>query len=260
MSGLRRWGPMAALVVLLAPGMARAQRFAPVLITSTYNPTGVSTPSGVSGPEEEAGRLDRLQVGAYLAMWDLFKPKAPTGIQEVKFNAKSSALLTADYFLTRNVSIGGWYNSLEEEVEVTPVGGQPFRQQAGTANFWDAHVTYYPKKIQGLSVQLGYSEVAFKQVDLLSNTRIRPSFKPHSWNVWANYSRPVGRYKGRPIAVFGSVGKYTGDKGKFFNAAWNAILGGSIGITRNLDLATSWWLFDFDKSSTRWTLGLNGHF
>ena len=238
-----------ALIALLTSSPAQAQVFAP-----SVNP--FSRPQQGKPP-----RWERWRVAAYAVLWDY--PSRAGGGGQAESDYDPGALITGDYFLTKNLSLGGYWNRFTGEVRLTGASvdpalrGQTVADAAGTA--WDAHATYYPsgKTARGWSIQVGYTTL---KNDFHYNQQLLPLPPQHEsrqgLGIWLNGSRAIGArsFAGsrRPIALFGSVGYYTSNLG-----AANAILGGSLPITRRLSLSASVWR---NASRTRTTFGLSGSF
>ena len=95
MKSTKVWSGITALLVLV-PAAAQASIFrAPVPATVTTKP----------GKE----RLKRLAIGAYYSQWDVASIRL--GGRNVDFDVSGSPLLSADYFLNKRLSIGGWFTS-----------------------------------------------------------------------------------------------------------------------------------------------------
>jgi hypothetical protein len=243
-----------ALIALLAQSVACAQVF-----TVPPNPFP-QAPRGAG-----AEKRQRLQFGAYLALWD-FAPIAAPGAESERVDADSSPLVTADYSLTRSWSLGGWWNPLQGDLLAKPATGPQFKAAAFDASFWNVHATYYlPEKwAPGWSAQAGFSQLHY-DVDVIQALRavgaknFGVTFS--SLNIWVNKSQEVGtrRVHGRrrPISLFGSFGYYTSSQ---FDRALNVILGGALPLSPHLRLSSSVWFNDLDDLNTRVTVGLDGDF
>lgn len=293
-----RWSALAAgLGLLLAPTAARAQGFSPGSL--------------LLQPVAPGGKVRRLNVGAYFSKWDstpdshvlttrmfaeefknFVRPfeaifpgtslKAPT----LEFATEASALLTADYQVSKHLSVGGWWNP-----QNTSVRGSkriPITLAQGTAivsadyisrqsaDLYDLHAIYNPQLegFRGLSFQAGFSGAHTNSATALvfsftspsgqsisQGVRGEESFSNRSFNLWLNgasrVASPRFRGKPRPVTLFGSFGYYTSSQ---FNNATNLITGLSVDLAPSLALSGSVWLNDLSRINKRVTVGLSGKF
>jgi hypothetical protein len=258
MGGKRNLIWLAALLGVLAPSPAQAQIFTP-----TINPF-LAMPPGLRPPG--TARIGRLQVGAYLALWD-FAPVDVAGVQSEKIKADASPLLTGDYFVNKHLSVGGWWNPFGGKLDARETAGGPeFKVADIDANFWEAHATYYPSARQGdgWSFQAGFTRLHYdvSVIPALREVGVRDfgaSFS--SLDFWVHRTQQVGTVsihgERRPIRVFASAGYHTSSQ---FDRAVNVLVGGSIPISSRLSLSSSVWLHDVGNTNTRVTVGLAGSF
>lgn len=244
------------LLALATAAPAHAQRFSPASLF--YEPR---TPSGLL-------RFDRVQIGTFMAQWDIPLANVASASSAIELETEPSALVTADYFLTRRLSVGGWWNPRSAELALTgAVPGGRLKLADVKTNFWDAHLTYaLPDSsplTRGVSFQFGYSGLHY-DINLTSAVQggRNSAFSLHSPNLWVNKSQrvwqPMVRGERRPVTLFGSVGYYTSAD---FDHDWNVILGGSFYLTRHLSLTSSVWFNGLDeRTNTRVTAGLAGSF
>jgi hypothetical protein len=249
-------GSLLALCALLAPGVAHAQIF------SVYTPPK-PTETTTAG---KADKFRRLHIGTFLALWDSPPFQGNIGVQSVsggppmrvnlEASIDASPLITADYFIFRNLSVGGWWN---------PISGDADQTIAGTKvdlrffdNFYDFHATWYaPERVgflprwltSGLSVQGGYS---IQNIDLdagpgtvLFENGVRTSdigTTLTSPNVWVtkrfNLGTPLRGREDRPISLFVQGGRYFSGE---FETAWNIIGGATFVLNPKLSLSASYW-------------------
>jgi hypothetical protein len=245
--------PLVLLALMTAPA-ARAQTFSPA-----NNPFSRAAP-GV------APRKEQLQFGAYLTVWD-FSPIRVPGVQSEKLQADPGPLITGDYFVTRCLSLGGWWNPFSGEVEAreTP-RGRAFKVADSETSFWNVHATYYPPEhwARGWSIQAGFSHLRHN-VDVIQGLREVgvPNFAVNSssLDIWLNRTQKVGFRRVQdqrvPISLFASAGYYTSSQ---FDRAVNVIVGGSLPMARHLSLNSSVWFNSLDRTNTRVTAGLAGSF
>src|SRR5207244_1150275 len=89
-------------------------------------------------------------------------------------------LVTGDYFVTRRLSLGGWWNPYSGKIEAreTPKGPK-FKLADTETSFWDIHATYYPSErwARGWSIQAGFTHSRTK-VDLIPGLNQPPSSLP----------------------------------------------------------------------------------
>jgi hypothetical protein len=244
---------------LLAPLPAAAQQF------NTFDPFAhlLTEPAA----QTEKLRFERFHFGAYLALWDY--PSETFDGLTLEFEAEPSPLLTADYFLTRNLSIGGWWNPVSARF-VGSIPGASATLADIDAVSWDVHLTYHFSGAwgplgRGWSAQLGYSSDSYdvdvrpEFVDALGFSD--DGFTDKSGNVWLNKSFRIGAPRvGRkpyPITLFGSAGYYFSDD---YSRALSLLGGASIQLSRHLSLSGSIWFPDIRENVIRGTIGLTGRF
>jgi hypothetical protein len=271
MWGSQAWGKLVVLGLLLAPAAAHAQ--VPVIPVNPFVDVPSDLPSGeLFGdtvlPPAPKRRVRRLQVGAYAAEWQ-FAPLKDKRLQTVRerLEVDTSYLLGLDYFVTRDLSVGGWLNPLHgPEFALERGARSEFKVADIDARFWDVHATYYlpGDRKKTWSLQMGSSHIHY-DVDVvggLEETGLKDFvFKQSSLNFWLNKTQEVGarRLRGRRrlIRVFGSVGYYTSSQ---FDRAWNIIVGGAVPLTDRLSFSSSVWFNDLNDTNTRVTAGLSTSF
>jgi hypothetical protein len=271
MRSIRFWRRLAVWLPLLVPAAARAQ--VPVIPINPFADVASEMPSGeVFGdtvlPAAPRRRVRRLQVGAYAAHWQFapIKDKSLGNVRE-RLTVDTSYLVGLDYFVSRDLSLGGWLNPLHgPEFALEPGARSEFKVADIDASFGDVHATDYPPvdRQRSWSLQVGFSHIHY-DVDVIPGLEETGSsdfiFKQSSLNFWLNKVQAVGvrRLRGRRrlIRVFGSVGYYTSSQ---FERAWNIILGGAVPITDQLSFSSSVWFNDLDNTNTRVTAGLSGSF
>lgn len=260
----------AAAAALLAPGAARAQ-----LLVQTENPFAPREAEAPAEARKPPSR--RLVIGAFWTDWENVPSRPLRKIQSdfaalglpLSFDSGSSALLTADYFVTRDLSIGGWWNPQSGTLEGASALG--FLRASVQSNFWDVHATYYMDRLsrwtRGLSFQVGFTGLN-TDIDGTAGVTAGPLFSiedaisSYSTNLWLNYNRQVAapEFRGRrhPLSLFASVGYYTSTQ---FDNDWNLILGGSLALNDTLSLGGSIWINGLGKTNNdRVTVGLIGRF
>jgi hypothetical protein len=266
-------GGLAALCALLAPGVAHAQIF------SVYKPPSTRE---ATRPGDKEAKFRRIQIGTFLALWDappadiralgVFTiptiPGSPTLPAEADVDLDASPLLTADFFITRNISVGGWWNPVSGSATARFILPPGFTVAPGstkfnfTDNFYDFHGTYYfpemtgliGKITRGMSIQAGYS-IQNLDLDIQPGALVPIAFvDPNavggrsgdfgttltSPNVWITKSFDLGnplRSK-KPVSLFISGGKYFDSD---FSQAWNIMGGATVKLRENLDLSASYW-------------------
>src|SRR5579872_6275317 len=108
------------LAGLAVPKAAHAQIF------TAYNPfTAEEQPEKNMTPKQrqEHHRFKRWELGLQAALWDVpAVGVSGTGGAAIKIEAQGSPLITADFFVLQNLSVGGWYNPIYGKV-VGIVGG-----------------------------------------------------------------------------------------------------------------------------------------
>jgi hypothetical protein len=271
MRDIRFWRRLAVWVPLLAPAAARAQ--VPVIPINPFADVASETPSGeVFGdtvlPEAPKRRVRRLQVGAYAAHWE-FAPIQDKSLGNVseRLTVDTSYLIGLDYFISRELSLGGWLNPLHgSEFALEPGARSEFKVADVDASFGDVHATYYPPidRQKSWSLQIGFSHIHY-DVDVVQGLEETGAsdfvVKQSSLNFWLNKVQAVGsrRIGGRRrlIRVFGSLGYYTSSQ---FDRAWNIIFGGAVPLTEQLSFSSSVWFNDLGDTNTRVTAGLAGSF
>jgi hypothetical protein len=274
----------AALLAALAisPLPAQAQIFAPPP-SAGIGGGGGKTPATI--------KSRRLQLGTYFASWD-----APPGLQDlargipkiafltgvstvfanVDSNADSSVLVTADYYVNDNLSVGGWWNP--NSGSFSSLATNRFTTASGRiqSNYYDFHAAYHFKRervggssLQGLSFQVGYQKLNTDIDALVSSFNLKPvplniQDNRASINFWLNYARPrpvtTLRLSGKkyPVSLFTSYGYY-GDRD--FGFANNLILGGSVKLSDFLSFNSSVWFNGLgEQSNQRVSIGLSGTF
>lgn len=249
MKSAKLLGCAALALGLLAPGAANAQ----VLLPTNYllPPLEGKAPSGAEKPS-------RFQIGVGIAIWDF-----PNDL----FEPDIGPLVTVDYMVTDNISIGGWYNHISGDFG--PFNGKTTGFDADT---WDAHVAYHlptaNRWTRGVSAQVGYSHT---KVDI--DTGIQ-SNDDSAVNFWLNKNQHLTYLSKKdrkyPVSIFAGIGYYVpidsefGDDGNLYKGG-SIVAGGSIGITKNISITGSvWWLGLFaggdGDTVTRGSVGLVGTF
>jgi hypothetical protein len=250
---LKEWMLVAALMLL--PAAAQAQVFTAGSLFFTPDP---SLPA--------SQRFGRFLVGAYVASWD-FAEIPVAGAADLDLEPSLSPLITVDYFLTRRLSIGGWYNPISGELNGR-LGSTKFKLADEDALFTDFHATYYLADrplTRGVSIQAGYSvyhydlEVAPVLRQLGARNLAFTEFSP---NIWVNKTQQLGapEIRGRryPVALFGSFGYYTSTD---FDTDVNLIFGTTVQLRKSLNLNASVWLNGLDSDQhIRVTAGFSGRF
>jgi hypothetical protein len=231
-------GPLLVLLVLsglrIAP--ARAQRFFPILPPD---------------PKE------RLQVGTFRSKWDFPSQKYPDFV--VRKRSNYSLLITADYFVTRRLSVGGWWHDLAGTYNVS--GHPDYKPNEVIADFSgklrDLHVTHYLSDARGSvwSVQAGYNTVQIEQ--RLRGGGRKDTMTLRGPNFWIYRSEQVGgrslKQHRHLIHVFVGVGYFPSAD---FRYASSAMLGGSVDLSPRYSVSGSVWLFDLNDAAVRTTVGL----
>jgi hypothetical protein len=211
-------------------------------------------------PEEiSGGQLQKLQIGIYWTHWQL--PGYEQYGATVSRDTIGTPLFTADYFVTHNLSVGGWWNKIVADDNQTGRPGLPRKLADVDVVFWDAHATYYlpEKRAKGWSVQLGYSSLHYDVhfVPEVGGGNIVGTDR--SVNLWITKTRGVGRRRAsqrQPVYLYVSVGYIPSPS----IGTTNLIFGGSVAITPHVDLTGSVWLNDLEKVSVRSSVGLVGRF
>lgn len=287
-------GSLLALSALLAPGVAHAQIF------SVYvQPEAAQTTT----PGKDAPRFRRLQIGSYLALWD--QPPVqnlPVVVSSVSggrarrigldVDTGASPLITADYFITRRLSVGGWWNPIRGTAEVdrgelrrrfgsVPVGQTDFDFYD---NFFDVHAAWHlPDRVgflprfltSGVVVQVGYS-VQNIDLDAPQGRNVAIAFgQPGqpvgadfgetrtSANAWVTKSFNLGTpFRGRPdrpISLFVSGGHYFSED---FDNAWNIMGGVTFTLSERLSISGSYWrvLPEDGDDQSRFSIGVVGRY
>jgi hypothetical protein len=248
-------GAAALAVSLLAPGTAHAVTF-----TESFAPLYPS--GGEMKTDDKYGKFQRFRVGAFAAFWDFPNPLFDEN--------NPSPLLTAEYFVTRNISIGGWWNRQDGDFGTAAARSIGFTRGGDyELTSWEVYVAYhFPDKplTRGLSIQFGYS-VGDLEIDFAGRTF--DSFSGlKSVDFWLNKSQTIARPmfggKPHPITLFGGVGYYP--DGDAYWHGGSLIVGASFAINQHLSLTGSyWWVNLFDQNSgtdtiERFTVGLTGSF
>ncbi len=249
-------GLLLLAMLALAPGKAaRAQ----VFVTPNWN----------------TERFGRFRLGAYATAWEFSPETRSIGLrsQDVRQEAEPSFLITGEYAVTPRLTVGGWYNrftgttDLRRRIRGIGAAGQPVLEYE--ADFWDVHATYDLSERQGISVQVGFSNLRYSFRTLpggpvfggpgaggAQRERVAQLFSP---NIWLTKSQQVAAPRvGRrsyPLTLFGSLGYYTaGD----FGRAMNFITGATLDLGPHLSLSGAFWLNDFENHNVRLTAGLVG--
>jgi hypothetical protein len=212
-------------------------------------------------PPQQPTRLKRLLLGAMYANWDVAGFSGGRGLGKVDLSARSSPLITADYYLNDHLSVGAWYNPVGLSGRVGGVTALD-----GTAHFWDAHATWYFK--HGLSVQSGLSHIS---ENLKTTTTIggsepgtialsrgrRLKNNKTSVNLWLSKTQTV-THGLHGLTLYGSFGYYPSSD---FDHALNIIAGGSVGLLPNISLTGSVWWYNLQgQVETRATVGIAARF
>jgi hypothetical protein len=287
MKAVKLWGSVAALAVLLAPGAAQAQT-----LFNVRNPFQAGPLESATTTDKKDGRFRRWNIGLGAAAWQ-FPDQAqlitgPGGTATFKSSPRTagSLLVSADYFLTRRVSVGMWYNPrvtkimVEDPNNLLGFGRDEITNSIVHTHAADAHVTYYlpGKWFRGMSVQGGYAyehNTVFKRNGFFSGfLGTQFEFARESFNVWLNKSQQITKIridgKERPISLFGSAGYYFSEYGEtkasttgFIgdlqdgDGAFHLLGGVSVGFSEALSLSASYWHFDLGgANSSRISAGL----
>jgi hypothetical protein len=248
------WCCLAAAICLLCPTIADAQIFSPPIDRLVFL----------------TQRVERLTVGTYWSQWEF--PSVRLAGFTAQQRTEPSPLLTADYFLTQDLAIGGWWNRIRGEDRQRQC--LTLDEKLGDFDFtvWDAHVTYHlpDQEPTGWAFQLGYGELKGRQrVNLptgfgcppipIPTTRRRFDDTFRSLNFWVvNTQRLSGQAitSRHPVYVYATAGYFTSPE---FGHT-NLIVGGSVGLSPQISLSGSVWLNNLDNLSVRTTLGLVGQF
>jgi hypothetical protein len=226
----------------------------------------VLTPPTNPLEESPERRIGRFRIGAYWAQWAV--PSYRSGGATVHRNTEASPAITGDYALTNRVALGGWWNRIRGADDQSGRPDLPRRLGEFDFNAWDAHATYYlrntptegrSRPAQEWSLQVGFTTLdqVLKPIPSLGN---ETAHTYHSVNYWITLVQRVGgrsrEPQGHAVRLYGSVGYFPSRR---FGRS-NLIFGGSVGLSRHLDLSGSVWLNDLEHLNLRTTVGLVGSF
>jgi hypothetical protein len=250
MARLRRWGGPAAWLLLLFPAAARAQFFTP--------PTNPLLVRIARAPGEQ---VERLRAGAYAAQWTLGSYQSAGAT--VRRDSSPGLLVSADYFLSEQVSIGGWWNRFSGSDRQTGRPDLPRHVADFAVQFWDIHVTYYLPEAwaPGWSLQVGHTSLHSHEELVLLLGGQSTGRTEDTLNLWIAKTQPLRARRAlgsrHPVVLFGSIGYYPSAS---FHRAASLILGGSVDLSPRVSVSGSAWLEDLSDPDLRATVGLVGNF
>jgi hypothetical protein len=257
MNGAKLWAGAALMLALLAPGGAHAQ----TILTNSQAPFpyGGHDPGTDPDAEEPDDLFQRFRIGVGLAIWEI----GPFSQDE-----ELGPFVEGEFYVTPQISIGGWYSHVEGDLRsgrVFTFGGGPRGGTDFEADMFDVHLAYHftgsDPLTSGWSLQVGYG---MTEVDVAGGTGDASSV-----NFWANkrtYLGGLGSDARHPVTLITGIGYYPGDD---FYEGGHVLLGLSIGLTDNISLVGSAWLYQIfarpdrlgdDTNSYRFTVGLAGGF
>jgi len=244
-------------LALLAPGAAHAQTLLPTSIL--LPPLETQPDSGKPGQpgKKYEYKAKRFDVGLGVAFWN-FPNDA--------FDQGFGPLITAEYHINKNWSLGGFYNHIDGDFNGVG-GGKKHHSLDYSGDNWDIHAAYriYSKNryLQGLSAQVGYSELSTSVSDLPHG-----DFTANALNFWLNKNQHLtylGKNHTYPVSIFAGIGYYVDTDNDAFEGG-HVVAGASIGVYKNINLTGSWWGFGiFNRpdglgEADRFSLGLSGSF
>ena len=260
---------MAVLGLVLQTAAAFATPFEPV-----------GAPRG--GQDRDVEEIsNRFNVGLSIASWARDDIEETAYALGVKYKSKVRPLVTADYQVTPQIAVGGWYNPVAWDAEFRwdqapgPGGGAPpglVTKFEGTGSMYEVHGTYAFGG--GWAAQLAYQDMnldwklagasagADKASKLVLWGTKSFAFGPEETQPWG-VVLGLGVAKGLSGTYDSRVDRTTGDSLEAKETTWNALAGVSYAFSPRFSANASVWLADFsrdEEKSTRIQAGVTGRF